>query len=211
MSEPCWETAFDYLVPSLPPPPPPHPNPSPPLPPPPPSHRPTITTTTTTSSPPPFTPPPPSPPPPSPCPTSPPPLPSPSRHTDKMPYQSHLQWHKNPHNTYFENFQNILKTNQPTDNTIYISDSPSLKNVRINEEIQHKYFLNSGEEFLWVGLSVGLSVGWSVCLSVEKIKKAKFKLAVCGNYSSKQWISLIYKFIRLSTLCGYSKSRKLPR
>ena len=83
-------------------------------------------------SPPPFTPPPPSPPPPSPCPTSPPPLPSPSRHTDKMPYQSHLQWHKNPHNTYFENFQNILKTNrptnQPTDNTIYISDSPSLKN-----------------------------------------------------------------------------------
>ena len=101
------------------PPSPPPPNPSPPLPPPPPSHRPTITTTTTTSSPPPFTPPPPSPPPPSPpppspCPTSPPPLPSPSRHTDKMPYQSHLQWHKNPHNTYFENFQNILKTNQLT-------------------------------------------------------------------------------------------------
>ena len=117
-------------------------------------------------SPPPPSPPPPSPPPPSPCPTSPPPLPSPSRHTDKMPYQSHLQWHKNPHNTYFENFQNILKTNQPTDNTIYISDSPSLKNARINEEIQHKYFLNSGEEFLWVGLSVGLSVGWLVGLSV---------------------------------------------
>ena len=124
-----------------------------------------------------------------------------------MPYQSQLHWHKNPHNTYFENFQNILKTNQPTDNTIYISDSPSLKNVRINEEIQHKYFLNSGEEFLWVGLSVG----WLVGLSVEKIKKAKFKLAVCGNYSNKHRISLIYKFIRLSTLCGYSKSKKLPR
>ena len=66
-----------------------------------------------------------------------------------------------------------------------------------------------------MGRSVCRSVGWlvglSVCLSVEKIKKAKFKLAVCGNYSSKQWISLIYKFIRLSTLCGYSKSRKLPK
>ena len=39
-------------------------------------------------------------------------------------------------------------------------------------------FLNSEEEFLWVGLSVCLSVG----LSVEKIQKAKFKLPFCGNY-----------------------------
>ena len=130
------------------PPSPPPPNPSPPLPPPPPPHRPTTTTTTTTSSPPPFPPPPPSPPPPSPRPTSPPPLPSPSppsRHTDKMPYQSHLQWHKNPHNTYFENFQNILKTNRPTDrptdNTIYISDSPSLKkDFFLRLQVTSKYF-----------------------------------------------------------------------
>ena len=64
---------------------------------------------------------------------------------------------------------------------------------------------------LWGGVSMGRSVCRSVCLSVEKIKKAKFKLAVCRNYSSKQWIPLIYKFIRLSTLYGSSKSRKLPR
>ena len=36
-----------------------------------------------------------------------------------------------------------------------------------------------------MGRSVCRSVGWLVCLSVEKIKKAKFKLAVCGSYSSK--------------------------
>ena len=55
-------------------------------------------------------------------------------------------------------------------------------------------------------------VGGSVDLSVEKNKKkAKFELAVCENDSGKQWIPLIYKFMRLSTLYGSSKSRKLPR
>ena len=39
--------------------------------------------------------------------SSPPPLPSPTCHTDKMPYQSHLQWHKNPHNTHFENWADL--------------------------------------------------------------------------------------------------------
>ena len=50
-------------------------------------------------------------------------------------------------------------------------------------------FLNSGSEFLWVGLSVCLSVCrsvcLSVCLSVEKMKSAEFGLTVCGKQSGK--------------------------
>ena len=46
----------------------------------------------------------------------------------------------------------------------------------------HQYwqFLNSGEEFLGVGLSVCLSVGLSVCLW-KKMKSAEFELTVCGK------------------------------
>ena len=49
-------------------------------------------------------------------------------------------------------------------------------------------FLNSGEEFLWVGLSVCLLVCLSVCLSVclwKKMKSAEFELTVCGKQSGK--------------------------
>ena len=75
-------------------------------------------------------------------------------------------------------------TNEGLDTSVALrgSDNSALMYDREKTQDILKEIINSEGIFKLRG---GVSMGRSVCLS-KKIKKAKFKLADCGNYSGKQ-------------------------